>query len=378
MSMKNFLRWELPAGADLIKYARRHPDLIRVKYQDTLVKLNYSKHTQAKAIWNPYTAASRGIIIDAESGKVLVYPFRKFFNKFEYEKYGIPIPNLPYEVTLKYDGVMIIPYLYEGALHLSTRGDFQSAFITKADAVRYFDWLDCDHFTFMFELVSPSFSRARSRQGLLVTRYEADDLILVGMRDKRTGALLMPSQVIAYAQDHDLHHFTLVPHSLPQILGTEQRKATPTLEEGWVVHYQNGLLLKIKRLEYLTYFFAISGLTKKRVLRALVQGKYAALRETTPEELVDALDEIRDPIVAMRDAFVEQVIQDFTAIPEEVRNDRRQFFLLIKGYKRYKKSKKKNKAYASALKIYYTKRSREALHQHFYRYVYPGRLWNPK
>jgi len=369
--MQNFLKWEYPSSLELIRYARRNPKLLRVKQRDSLIKVNYTQRTQAKRIWNPYTVMARGIIINSNTGEIIAYPFRKFFNFFEYKEYGIKLPKLPYEVTQKCDGVMIIPYPYKETLCLSSRGEFQNDYIKKAEKIQYFDWLDLENYTFMFELISPSYSKLQNKSGFLVTKYDTEDLILVGMRENQTNALLMPTEVIQYAQKNDLHHFSLVDLTLQKLskICTRFEKNT---EEGWVITYQNGFMVKLKRLEHIHYFASIKEITEKTILRALLQNQYESFKQTLPEELQSFADMIHDKIIQKRDAFVEEVIRDFNAIPEALRNDRKQFFLMVKDFKKYKKSKQKNKTYASALKIYYTKGRKEALYQHFYRYIYPS------
>ena len=364
------MSWPRPTGRELIAYAKRHPDRIRLKQRGILIKLNYSQHSQAKKLWNQYTVMARGIIIDTETGKIIAYPFRKFFNLFECEKYDIPLPKvIPYEITKKYDGVLIIPYPDKGRLFLSSRGVFENKYTRKARKVQYFDWLDLAHYTFMFELVSPAFSKFQDKkEGFLVTKYDQEDLILVGMRDRKTTRLLMPSEVITYAQRNDLHAFSLVPLTLSQ-LQEEMARETREIQEGWVITYTNGFMVKLKRWDYLRYARSITGITKKRILRALSDGRYEVYKEAIPEEMHSDVEKIYEAICQKRDQYVQEVLAAFNAIPEEVRRDPKQFFLALKKYKTENAFHQKDKKFIGALKVYYNTREKKALHQHFYRFV---------
>ena len=183
----------------LLKYAEENPSLISTRRKDNLVKFSYTQETQNKKIWNEFTTISRGLIINEQTHQVVAHPFNKFFNEFEYKEMEIVIPlEMSYWVTEKIDGTLIIPFEYKGKWNFSTRGEFDNAYVRKARDIALFDSLE-KHFTYMFELIGPSYVDL-SDKGFLVTKYEKDDLILVGMRDHRTGKLVSPPDVVSYAQ----------------------------------------------------------------------------------------------------------------------------------------------------------------------------------
>ena len=65
---------------------------------------NYTNKTQWEKHWNDWTLRCRGLIMD-EKYNIIARPFEKFFNLGEIDH---DIPNLPFEVTEKMDGSLII------------------------------------------------------------------------------------------------------------------------------------------------------------------------------------------------------------------------------------------------------------------------------
>ena len=73
--------------------------------------LNYSPKVQAKRLWDEYTLACRGLVID-EKGNILARPFQKFKNVEEYDESEIP-SNLKFDVFEKMDGSLIVLFYYK-------------------------------------------------------------------------------------------------------------------------------------------------------------------------------------------------------------------------------------------------------------------------
>ena len=138
----------------LIDYAKTNPKLIKIYSMGKLLKLNYTTHCMYKGVWNEYTTFSRGIIIDSDTYELIANPFPKFFNEFEYKNKNIRIPyELPYWITEKLDGVLIIPFNYKNKLYFSSRGSFNNEYIEKAEKIAPFDELP-EKFTFMLDYLA--------------------------------------------------------------------------------------------------------------------------------------------------------------------------------------------------------------------------------
>jgi RNA ligase len=309
----------------LLKYANANRKMISVVTYGNLVKLNYTQECQNKKIWNEHTLISRGIIVNKETNQVEQHPFNKFFNEFEYLAMGTHIPfGLKYWVTEKLDGVLIVPYRVDGELRFSTRGSFANEYIDKATEIAPFTDLPVDQYTFMFELISPSYSQAT----FLVTKYDHDALVLVGARNNQTDLLLSPPEVIALAHTYHLPVYQTFDWSF-DIVKQQQEERHNSTEEGWVVFFENGFLVKMKRMEYLQLFRAINQISLKKIVELLRDGLFESFLASLPEELVKTAIDLRVDIDQQFSEKCNEVIAEFNAIPEEVKTDQREFSLYI-------------------------------------------------
>lgn len=316
---------------DLIMYAQQNRKIVSTTRLDYLIKLNYTNECQYENIWNHFTIISRGIIIDTNSSTIVAHPFNKFFNEFEYEKQGITIPLTPtYWITEKLDGTLIIPYRHHNELRLSSRGSFKNEYIEKAYQIMTFKDLPIEQYTFMFELISPEYSQG----GFLVTKYDKEELILVGMRNNSTGQLLPPPEVIRIAHQYNLHPFTIVSNSINELKISQTKKDGSSLE-GWVIFfdYQDGFLVKMKRLEYLNLFRALKNINMKSILKTLINNQFEEFLKSIPEELVQMVQEIYKTIqLQFNQRFIE-IKQIFDSIPENIKQDQKDYSLyIIKHY----------------------------------------------
>jgi hypothetical protein len=369
----------------LLDYAEANPKLITITTLDTLVKLNYTRlvhhgdEMYVHIYWNDFTRISRGIIIDRETLEIIAYPFNKFYNEFEYENTANMVrdlpnfkPNIPYQIPwhLRYwileklDGVLVIPYYYNGDLRFSTRGSFNNPYIDKVYEIATFDSLPLDRYTFMFELVSPEFSR----MGHLVTKYDEEALILIGIRDMKTHKLLLPPDVIALAKKYDLQHFKIFENTYQDIKQIQDMIIGSTIE-GWVVFFENTFLMKMKRREYFNLFRAIKGINLKRVLNSLITGTYDNFIMALPEEVRPIVEKMYKTVRKARQARIKEVLRVFKRIPSEILKDRKRFFIWLND----KYSKEGDYFLKKYLAAYYLKRQEDALYELFYREMLKNR-----
>lgn len=312
--------------SELINYANENPELISMEKKGQLVKLNYTKHTQYHEIWNKYTIVSRGIIIDTRNNQIIAHPIDKFYNDFELEKKHIEIPyRLKYWITEKLDGIMIVPYRDDdGDLKFSTRGVFDNEFTEKAYKIATFKDLPLEEYSFIFELISPEYSTG----AFLVTRYEKDALVLVGVRDKVTDELLTPLEVVKIANKYNLHRYQIYDNTLNGIQELKTRVIGSTLE-GWVIFFENKFLMKVKRTEYFNIFRAINQINYKTVLKTIMNNNYDNFIMTVPEEIRETIEKMHHIIEKGWKKQFNYILSIYQSIPEQVRIDRKAFFLYL-------------------------------------------------
>jgi RNA ligase len=153
--------------------SQKHPTLPLAIY-------NYSQSTQYEEHWDDVTLSCRGLIVDSETGEVLVKPFPKFFNYEEVEE-EVPWESSEYVyVQEKMDGSLGILFNYKGEWILATRGSF-----TSPQAVRGMEILgskyNLDNFNssiaYMVEIVYP--------ENRIVVDYGEEKITFLGAMVKR-------------------------------------------------------------------------------------------------------------------------------------------------------------------------------------------------
>ena len=223
---------------------------------------------------------ARGLITDTE-GRIIARPFIKFFNINETD--ATKVENLPLEKPLileKLDGSLGILYFYGNKPCIATRGSFNSE-----QAVWATEWIqktglgriDFDpELTYLFEIIYP--------QNRIVVNYEG------------TQALFLLATVITKNGLVCEHKYTkkeaeLLKFDMPEQIDGDVRKLTKKLkelpgnEEGFVVRYSSGLILKMKGEEYLRLHKLITGFSTKSIWECLKDGQdITEILERVPDE----------------------------------------------------------------------------------------------
>jgi len=133
---------------------------------------NYTQSTQYEGHWDDVTLACRGIIVDTETGNVIVRPLPKFFN---YEEIPDEVPWEESEyvyIQKKMDGSFGILFKYRGEWVMSTRGSFTSDQAIKGlEIIKSKYNLDdfIEQVAYLVEIVYP--------ENLIVVNYGGDERI---------------------------------------------------------------------------------------------------------------------------------------------------------------------------------------------------------
>jgi RNA ligase len=143
---------------------------------------NYSAKAQYDRVWNEWTLACRGLILN-ENNEIIARPFQKFFNLGEYEKQVVP--NESFEVFEKMDGSLGILYWIDNEPFIATRGSFlsmQSQKATEMLKTKYKTSLSLidKTKTYLFEIIYP--------ENRIVVDYGVEEkLVLLAIIDIQTG-----------------------------------------------------------------------------------------------------------------------------------------------------------------------------------------------
>lgn len=269
-----------------------------------LLILNYTDSHVATRDWCPTSKTCRGLITDMNYN-IVSRSFDKCFNVFQDDL----IPEIPtnqdYQLSRKMDGCLGVGYMLDGKFRLSSRGSFTSEAANIANRIlddkypRIFDNNIPDHLTYIFEIIHPDIR-------ILVDYGNTEDIVLIGVRDKETGEYIelpsdFPTPVTEFSwYRHDEHPF----HKMSEKIlsnGTSE-------EEGYVVRFENGTIVKLKYREYLEVSKYMDTFSGRRIWKYvsnlhdendtayLDRGRYEASKANIPNYWRDVIEDREDDL----------------------------------------------------------------------------------
>lgn len=249
---------------------------ITVTKKDDLELFTYTKSTVYAKNWNIYTIVSRGLILDVKNKKIIATPFPKFFNFGE----NVNIPNLQFIVEEKMDGSLGICYYYNNKWNFATKGSFSSNQALHAEEklnkinTQYLD-KDC---TYLFEILYPD--------NTIVINYNYDGLVLLGgyKFGKEIDIYELDDLANKLSKDIQIKRPNRYSYnSLEDIV--ELCKTLPKNQEGFVVKYTNGEMLKVKGDAYCYLHAVMSNIKPLNIWEILKDDKdFDDIKSILPEE----------------------------------------------------------------------------------------------
>ena len=258
-----------------------------------VVMLHYKDEVQYDNKWTEFNRMCRGLILDMKNKKVIAHPFNKFFNlgqmpETSYESLA-SLGN--FQTSEKLDGSMIVLFKdpNTGKLTFTTKCSLDSEHAAYANSLQMPSgfWETAAVYnstgTLIFELVAKKFQ--------IVIDYAkkgySEGLYLIGYRDQWND-----NRLVSYDHLKDIASDLGVPvfktyefRSLDTLI--ETAKGLPVLEEGYVLRFENDLLVKVKGNAYLEMHRFISHLSDRNILESVGNGTAYKLLELCPEEYRD-------------------------------------------------------------------------------------------
>lgn len=286
---------------ELAKLISKKPEFIVIN-KGAYKVIDYVYQSGTTFDGDPRLLECRGIKFDRE-GKILARPLRKFFN---YGERGTELPiDKPHIILEKLDGSMIHPAIVDGELVLMTRKGVTDVAQQAADKFlrqpRYADFMhDCvmSGETPTFEYTGP--------ENRIVLRYDEPALTLLTIRENISGVHTFYDTLVAVAEAYNIPY--VVSPDMIEVIGDldvflEHTRGL-TDAEGYVVQFEDGHMVKIKAEDYVMKHRAISGLSsKKRVLAVVLQGcaddVIALLDEHDGKDMITFRDNVNTEIEAM-------------------------------------------------------------------------------
>lgn len=265
----NFLRSEPIIGktfADphlVCEYVKE--DLIKkqTNEDERLVVLSYTNKVQYDRAWDEVTRTCRGLILDRQDYSVLARPFPKFFNYGEMVQFNHDIPDSQPSVYEKADGSLGILYYYDGRYRIATRGSFSSEqaeranqWIANQDIQENIAEHDNFRYTYLFEIIYPE-------NRVVVDYGDTEELVLLGRVNKFTGEVQMPDQfefATGFAEVGRLRQWEQKGIEAMQEHDEKHR-------EGFVLHWPDNTMAKIKLETYKRWHRVFTELNKREVWR---------------------------------------------------------------------------------------------------------------
>jgi RNA ligase len=220
---------------------------------------NYAEITQFSRRWNDVTLASRGLIVNRETGEVIGRCLTKFFN---YGEQDIDVEDLNGKLVVseKMDGSCGISYPTPDGLAIATRGSFtseQAIHATEILQTRYAGtWKPKADTTYIWEIIYPE-------NRIVVDYGQMDDIVLLTAVNNKTG-ITTPASEVKEWKGLKVEEFTY--DNMEAVANSGERKN----HEGFVVHYRDSdLRIKYKHKEYVEHHKIVSGVSSKSIWRML-------------------------------------------------------------------------------------------------------------
>lgn len=299
--------------------------LLRKVTNGPLVLYNYTDQCTFERAWDQYTRSARGIIFEAETGKCIARPFPKFFNLGELPETSLAnLPAEPYSIWEKADGSLGILYYYDGKWNVATRGSFTSVqAIEGAKLLEQYDMRGVPtNLTVLVEIIYPE-------NKIIVNYGDTRELVLLGIRS---------TEFDVDMKDITCHNTGMRFAKRYWAMNIEEAIALQKMlskdEEGFVVHYESGLRVKIKGEEYLKIAKILSHLSPLSFWEVMKDGKVQdSYLMQIPEEFRKEWEPIKDELEATYNRVVAEVSQDCVFLIDKGAASPRDYGLLIKAHK---------------------------------------------
>ncbi|RFS14650.1 T4 RnlA family RNA ligase [Emticicia sp. C21] len=257
---------------------------------------NYSAKAQYDRVWDEWTLACRGLIMNADY-EVMARPFKKFFNWGEVENQVIP--QEPFEVYEKMDGSLGILYWINEIPYIATRGSFNSDQAKVATEMLHTTYATSipllnKNKTYLFEIIYPE-------NRIVVDYGNTRALVLLGVIDTKTGEECPLEQigfevVKLYDGINDLYQL---------------KKLEEANREGYVIKFVSGLRLKVKFDEYQRVHQIITRVSSLNIWEHLKEGN----------DLTDILDRVPDEFYDWVKMTEKHLADNFKAIEARAKTE---------------------------------------------------------
>ncbi len=167
---------------------------------------------------------------------------------------------------------------------------------SNSDLKRFVDWTLDNDYVAVFEYVAPN--------NRIVLRYLDEELILLRLRDNKTGEYLDLSKF-----SKEIGSLKVAPSDVASLDELVELAQSVEDKEGWIVEFSNGLFIKVKTVWYCErHGLLTNDLYREHVLvRYVLDEKIDDVLGQVPEEEVEAHARIEKIIAVVKHAVSEKV-----------------------------------------------------------------------
>lgn len=281
-----------------------------------LVGLDYNKTATFSRDWDNLTKTARGLVFEVATGKLVARAYDKFYNLHEPEVGGItglPV-GIGFDSLEKADGSMISSFIYDGEVWYMTRGSFYSDQAKWAN-----NWgslhLNTEHIpvrsTLIYEAIYPE-------NRIVVDYGDINELRLTGVRMLETGEFLSFDEMQIVAKHLGCNTIKRYPYTTVDEVIDAVKEFTMN-EEGIVLRYYNGFMVKIKGEEYCKVHRIISCITPLAFWRAIDIDTFKIPTDfltNLPEEFRHDVDELVRMIEDAHSSEYNHIVALANGVPE--------------------------------------------------------------
>lgn len=376
----------LPTLEEFIK-AAEEGRILRHDFNN-LVGFKYTTNTVYSGDWNPVTLYARGIVFDKDTGKVLAYPFEKFFNFGElvddqsnlttlahdviahqgYDNLLRDISTQRFRVMDKLDGSLGIMFWTGKTWLIKTAGSFVSEQALWANkwAADNIDVTKLDkNCTYMFEIIYD--------EDVHPIQYDFEGLVLLGINDNTTMKEKPFTDIVHTAFELKINHAEVLEFTdFDEVV--KYAKALPNAKEGVVVTFDNGFKVKIKGAEFLALQRIFHYLSPAVIWENFDWENAESSYSIAAQYAEDFIKNIPEELTDMKEAanqIAEKFFMNMTEVFNYGQQLRADYPIRKEAYEALCKSSCKKELYAAVLLYYTNGKENSKIREAIYRTVKP-------
>lgn len=260
-----------------------------------VVHLKYDNRKMFEMKWNPYVMKTRGLVLDFQKEKLVMYPFDKFFELDEQPGSKLSdVKKATYdhgedaEVTEKIDGSLIITRFHEGDFLVASSGALQGQHVNIAKSILEKDAelrrfiQDHSSLTIILEMKNTKFRQ--------LVKYNEDSLTIIGMRNMDTLSLLSRREMIAITDGYKVQMAPSYSLTIEQMLKTMEDPNSSEME-GYILRVGD-LMVKMKTKNFIlaNRFMGDSARNFNMLIESFNENRIAAIAPMISDEYRTAFD----------------------------------------------------------------------------------------